>query len=120
MLYGVDSATDNLVLIDKLTGAGTAIGTGTGFGLQTGLAYDPSADVLYGVETVGDRLIRIDRTTGAGTPVGPLGFSQVSALTGAPAALAFLAAALTAVAACARPRAPGRSRTGCRRGTATR
>lgn len=72
-LYAVTANYGNMLfLIDRITGSGTKIGTGTGFTAVRGLAYDASTDMLYGVDDITDQLITIDRDTGIGTVVGPL------------------------------------------------
>lgn len=79
-LYGCDAETDQLITIDTVTGAGTAVGA-IGFGNVLGLAFDPDSVTLYGVDNDTDQLITIDPATGAGNAVGPLGFDAVNGLT---------------------------------------
>ncbi len=72
-LYGADTNTDQLITIDPVSGAGTAVGLSGLFSVG-GLAFDPNTNTLYGT-TIGltPQLITIDPVTGAGTAVGPLG-----------------------------------------------
>jgi uncharacterized protein YjiK len=70
ILYGVVSATQQLITIDTSTGAGTAVGSIGIVGVQ-GLAYDSSTDTLYGAGTASPNpLITINTATGAGTVIG--------------------------------------------------
>ena len=78
ILYGVEIATDELVGIDKMTGAGTLIGpTGFDSNFAQGLDFDLSDNTLYWATCFsgGDcgGLRRIDLGTGASALVGQLG-----------------------------------------------
>jgi hypothetical protein len=79
ILYGVDTSSDYLIIIDVATVAATLVGL-TGFGDVQGLAYDANNDILYGTDTLTNQLITIDPVTGAGTAVGDLGFTNVQGL----------------------------------------
>lgn len=74
-LFGVDILTDQLVRIDRDTGAATTVGA-LGFDKVNGLAYDSTSQTLYGVDntfgaaTVNDPLLTINTSTGAATEVG--------------------------------------------------
>jgi hypothetical protein len=70
---------DDLIVIDRTTGAATMIGS-LGFFSVRALAYDSSSDTLYGADTLTDQLITVDRDTGAAAAVGPLGFEFVRGL----------------------------------------
>ena len=79
ILYGTagQGGNDPLLILDPQTGAVVQTVGPTGFSL-TGLAMDPTTDILYGVTSQGDPaaqrlLVAIDTTTGAGTLVGSLG-----------------------------------------------
>ncbi|MGH7724147.1 MAG: hypothetical protein ACREOU_01835 [Candidatus Eiseniibacteriota bacterium] len=83
-LYGLTGcATGNslLVRIDRVTGAGTPVGGGTGF--EGGSLEFGEDGVLYGggSNENGGRFYRIDTTTGAGTLIGPSGFPNLTGLT---------------------------------------
>jgi hypothetical protein len=94
-LYGLDTATDVLVRIDRSTAMGTLIGPlGAPATFSTGLGYDATADRLYGVTTQGTTpsgfLVRISRANGAASAVGNtlanalvgLGFDAIGQLWG--------------------------------------
>ena len=72
---GGPGSDDTLYSIDLATGAATAIGSGVGYPLVGGLAFNPVDGILYGVNDTSaqDRLITIDTTTGVGTSVGLFG-----------------------------------------------
>ncbi|MGD8413848.1 MAG: choice-of-anchor D domain-containing protein, partial [Candidatus Latescibacterota bacterium] len=77
-MYGHDIVTDELVSIDKTTGAGTAIGSlGFDANFAQGMAFDPaSGELLLAAfnNSVFEAELRIaDRTTGATALVGVLG-----------------------------------------------
>ncbi|MCB9865506.1 MAG: M4 family metallopeptidase [Phycisphaerales bacterium] len=78
-LYGTDTTSDQLVIIDPDTGAASAVGA-LGFASVSGLAFDPVSSTLYGSDTTTDQLITIDPVTGAGAAIGALGFASVSGL----------------------------------------
>ncbi len=61
--------TDNWWLVDNVTGAGTDLGD-TGVGL-TGVAYDPTNNILYG--SAAGNLYTLNPATGVATLVGPFG-----------------------------------------------
>ena len=72
MLYGFDTASDQLITIDPLTGEGTAVG----FTVASGGAMEFTRDAtLYLVGTPGPEstLYTIDPDTGEATEVGPFG-----------------------------------------------
>jgi hypothetical protein len=71
-LYGVDVASDQLLVLDVASGGVTAVGP-VGFDRVQGLAFAPNSGVLYGVDLPTNQLITIDTATGAGSAVGPLG-----------------------------------------------
>jgi hypothetical protein len=73
------SVVDELISIDPLTGAGTAIGP---FGFQSvvGLTFDPNAGTLFGITAISHQLISINTSTGTGTAIGPIGFSNIQGL----------------------------------------
>lgn len=73
---GGSATTSDLYTVDPVTSATTSVGA-TGFGL-TGLAFDPTTDILYGATNANSSahpksLITIDPTTGAGTFVATFG-----------------------------------------------
>jgi len=78
-LYGADTASNVLIVIQTSTGTATPVGP-LGYPDVVGLAFDPNTDTLYGVDSTFDTLLVIDTSTGAATPVGSLGFAMVSAL----------------------------------------
>src|SRR6185436_9005694 len=69
-LYGADSETDQLLLLDRADGSATVVGA-LGFRPGLGLAFDPNTNTLYGND--GETLYVVDTATGAGTPVGMFG-----------------------------------------------
>jgi len=69
-LYGSDMDSNQLVTIDRNSGATTAIGPFGILGMRD-LAYDPSTDTLYGID--GFSLFRINRSSGNATYIGRLG-----------------------------------------------
>lgn len=77
-LYGVDTATDQLLGIDAASGAATAIGA-LGFGAVESLAFAPDGTLFAGdLDT--DKLLTIDVATGAATAIGDFGFGTVTGL----------------------------------------
>ncbi len=70
-LYGTTiGLTPQLITIDPVTGAGTAVGPlGRDF---AGLAFDPTTNTLYGTDPF-SMLFTIDPATGAATAVGSTG-----------------------------------------------
>ncbi|MCI0636209.1 MAG: hypothetical protein L0206_20195, partial [Actinobacteria bacterium] len=69
-LYGNENTTDQLLTIDRNTGAGTAVGTILAGEQVPDLSFSRNG-VLYGWdEPSPDNLIRIDLTSGAGTTIG--------------------------------------------------
>lgn len=79
-LYGVDEATDKLIVINPATGVGAAVGGVIGFTDVQGLTFDPQTKTLYGVNAATAQLIRVNTETGAGTAIGAIGFTDVRAL----------------------------------------
>lgn len=81
---------NNLISIDKTTGAGTVIGvTGidgiSGMGSQAFL-HRVAEHVIYGTQgKAGDLLVKIDPATGAGTPIGNTGVTGMPGLAISPA-----------------------------------
>ena len=69
VLVGVDSATDNLVSIDSITGEVSVIGS-LGAGNPDIRSLARVGDALYGVDVRRDTLVSIDPLTGAATDVG--------------------------------------------------
>jgi len=61
-LYGADIATDQLIVINKSNGAGTAVGA-LGYGNLLGLAFDSNSNTLYGTDDDTDELLTIAITT---------------------------------------------------------
>jgi hypothetical protein len=66
---GANAATGQLILVDRATGAGTAVGP-IGFLRVEDLSFDPIANKLYGVDAASGQLLSIDTTTGVGTAIG--------------------------------------------------
>jgi hypothetical protein len=69
-LYGSDMDTNQLVVVDRATGATTAVGPFGIVGMRD-LAYNPSTDTLYGID--GFSLFTIDRHIGTARFIGRLG-----------------------------------------------
>ncbi|MES2463471.1 MAG: hypothetical protein V4671_23100, partial [Armatimonadota bacterium] len=64
----LSSTGGQLVRINALTGAGTAVGSfGLGNGDMYGLAFQPSGSTLYGYSGQSNSIVTIDRATGAAT-----------------------------------------------------
>ena len=78
-LFGVDIVTDDLVTIDRGTGAATTVGP-TGFDELKGLTFDPTSGTLFGVDNTTGELVTIDPTTAAATVVGATGFRNIQGL----------------------------------------
>ena len=81
ILYGVDGTSNQFLVLDPSTGAGSIVGeTGLEFPNDDvfDLAYDTSTETLFGIAR-GSRLVTIDRSTGVGTPVGTV-FTSSSSL----------------------------------------
>jgi hypothetical protein len=78
VLYGVANGSDELITIDIVTGAGTAIGLVGAGGKVPDLGFAPSG-ILYGWTEGFDDLITIDITTGSGTVEPPRVCRRVSA-----------------------------------------
>lgn len=69
-LYGIEQQNDNLVRIDKATGASSVVGPlGVNALFTSGLAFDPSSGTLYfsNLEFAGNGVYRVDKTTGQAT-----------------------------------------------------
>ncbi|MFC4819219.1 DUF6923 family protein [Dokdonella ginsengisoli] len=69
-LYGIEQQNDNLVRIDKVTGASSVVGPlGVNALFTSGLAFDPSSGTLYfsNLEFAGNGVYRVDKTTGQAT-----------------------------------------------------
>ena len=66
-LYGIDLSNDNLISIDKATGAGSTIGSlGININYAQDIAFDRDNDILYGtLYTTSGGLYEIDVATGA-------------------------------------------------------
>ncbi|MHC4657997.1 MAG: NHL repeat-containing protein [Planctomycetota bacterium] len=71
-LYGVDVTLDNLLNIDKGTGAATVIAL-VGSPVVAGLACDPESGILYGTDTLTMNLVTIDPCSGTTTIIGNTG-----------------------------------------------
>jgi hypothetical protein len=76
-LYGSDMDTNQLVTVDRATGATTAVGPFGIVGMRD-LAYNPSTDTLYGID--GFSLFIVDRHTGNASFIGSLGSFSFSNL----------------------------------------
>ncbi len=100
-LWACDMATRQLVRIDPVTGAGTAIGSlNISGGIRT-LAFDPVSEQLYGTSASFDRLYRIDPDTGAATLVTMPGvnvFGEIGALAFDPSGMLYGSAGLSSSA----------------------
>jgi photosystem II stability/assembly factor-like uncharacterized protein len=79
LMYGVDTASDQMVTIDLNWGVMTPFAT-VGFDHVASLAWDPWHKVLFGFDSTTNNLLRIDAYTGEGTVVGPVGYDQVGSL----------------------------------------
>lgn len=81
-LFGTDTETENLIVIDRATAAVTVIGS-LGFSDIEGLVFSRDATpVLYGIDNDRQVLVTIDIETGAGHTVGDqvVGFRNVECL----------------------------------------
>jgi hypothetical protein len=81
-LFGTDAALGNLLRIDRVTGAGTVVGS-MGIGPVPALAVDPTTGVMYaGTGGGSPRIYTVDPATGTATLVGDtgLGFAAVGSL----------------------------------------
>ena len=74
-LWGADDASDQLIVVDKETGVGSAVGA-LGFDGVQGLAFHAGAGVLYGTD--GSVLYTID--TGTGRAVAAVCASRVAGI----------------------------------------
>ncbi|MDP3938639.1 MAG: hypothetical protein Q8R92_10950 [Deltaproteobacteria bacterium] len=78
VLHGVDAATGTLLNIDRLTGAGTAVGAGAGnLGVTVaglGLAFDQMGNLWMSAGS-SQTLYAVDPLSGAASAVGPMGQS---------------------------------------------
>lgn len=79
MLYGVDLVTDEFIMIDPATGAGTVVGsTGTAANYAQGMDYDEENNIFYwAAYTSGPELRIIDINTGASVAVGSFTLGEV-------------------------------------------
>jgi hypothetical protein len=71
-LYGVDDATDQLITIDRATGAGTAVGPVGQTFTDVGLTFDEVGDLWMSSDAPAS-FFSLDFATGAGTLVGSMG-----------------------------------------------
>ena len=79
--YGVDQIKDNLVKINRMTGAATTVGSLVNSQVPRGLAFDPNANKLYLTDTAADLLFTVNTTTGEATQfINDLGFDKVNGL----------------------------------------
>ncbi len=81
-LFGTDTETENLIVIDRATAAVTVIGP-LGFGDIEGLVFSRDATpVLYGIDNDREMLVTIDIETGTGRTVGDqeVGFRNIECL----------------------------------------
>lgn len=84
-LYGLADTQDQIVTINRTTGAMTALPNGLGIGTWRGLTFDTSSGKLY-ASRIGSVLTEIDPVTGIGTDVGTvstIGFA-LQGLSGGP------------------------------------
>ncbi len=86
-LYGITTGTDELIRIDRTTGAGTSVGpAGLPITYSTGLGTDPTSGTLYGVAQGGvgfsSVLVRFDRNTGAATRIADMTGNGSTAVVG--------------------------------------
>ncbi len=89
LLYAIDDLADEIVTIDRSTGALGRLGS-PGFssaGRLVGLAIDWDSDTLFGIEVLADVLVTLDRQTGAATTIGGTGLNGVTTIAFVPSAL---------------------------------
>ena len=79
-LYGLDVATDQVVTIDRVTGAATPLFDLVGAPTVLSLEFDAANDRLLAVETVTDDLISIDLRTGAVSYIGDTGYEIIQGI----------------------------------------
>ena len=80
MLYGSDSDTGALYLIDTTTAESVEVGSFGVSGYMAGLAYDADNDIMYGTTTSTNKLYSIDYSTGSATFIGDLNASYMHSL----------------------------------------
>lgn len=68
-LYGIDDTTDQLIRIDRRTGAGTAVGALGVNALDTGLTCDGNG-ILWMTTLTSNQIYQVDPLTGAAIPAG--------------------------------------------------
>ena len=87
-LYAVDQRRQQLVRLDKVTGATTVVGP-TGFADLSGLTFDRTGNTLYaidsriifsGTNTQNSRLVRLDPRTGWGAVIRELPYFEIGSL----------------------------------------
>lgn len=90
-LFGVDAATNQLITINQITGAGTSVGGAIGIDGVESIAFDPTTGNFFstisfateGGSTI-EGLITIDPLSGVGTAIGNIGVPQISGLAADP------------------------------------
>jgi len=80
MLFGSDTDTQELFIIDTTDAGTTKVGSFEVEGVMAGLAYDANNDIMYGTTTRTDKLYSIDYTTGNAALIGDLGASFMHGL----------------------------------------
>lgn len=80
MLYGSDSDTGALYLIDTTTAESVEVGSFGVSGYMAGLAYDADNDIMYGTTTSTNKLYSIDYNTGSATLIGSLNVTLMHGL----------------------------------------
>ncbi len=83
MLYGVDSDSDELVIINRTTGVASAVNPGQAIGYDTieALAFDADLGRLVGIDRATRAFVSINVATGVATPIGQVDGTAVSPMT---------------------------------------
>jgi hypothetical protein len=97
-IFTHSSASDQLILVDPATGAGslflTLTGRPGGYGIR-GMAFSPQGDLFVALSqsttSIIDTLAKIDLTTGAYTVVGPTGRTDIQGLAFSPSGTLYTA-----------------------------